>query len=85
MSKPLSENARTILAYMKENFGANITAVQAAEDLGLGRKTVDAIVTALAKRSLAERTVVEGVEKKVIGLTKEGLAFDPDAVVETEA
>ena len=86
MSKPLSENARTILSFLKENYGKNLTAVQIAEELGLARKTVDAIITsALGKRGLAERFVVEGIEKKVINLTKDGLSYDPDADVEVEA
>ena len=83
MSKPLSENARTVLSFLKENYGANLTAAQIAEELGMARKTVDAIVTAaLGKRGLAERFVVEGIEKKVITLTKEGLSYDPDADTE---
>ena len=79
--------SRTILAYLQENYGTQLTSASIAEDLSLSRKTVDAIVTALAnpKRGLAERVVVEGVEKKVIQATAAGLTFDPDAVEEEEA
>lgn len=80
MGKPLSENARTVLDYLKENFGKDVTYVQIAEETGLAPRTVNGIITsALKRRGLAERVAVEGQEKKFIVLTDAGLAYDPTA------
>lgn len=86
MAKPLSENARTILAYLKDHYGEELDYIQISEATGIGPKSVNSIVTsALQKRELAERVVVEGREKKIINLTEKGLTYDPDAVeAETE-
>jgi len=78
MGKPLSENARTILEYLKANAGKDVTYVQIAEDTGLAPRTVNGVITsALAKRSLVTRVAVEGQEKKLIVLTAEGKVYDP--------
>ena len=56
MAKPLSENARTVLSYLQENVGADVTYVQIAEATGLAPRTVNGIITsALVKRGLAEK------------------------------
>ena len=84
MSKPLSENARTVLGYLQGNVGTEVTYVQIAEATGLAPRTVNGIITsALVKRGLAERKTVEGQEKKLIVLTDAGRDYDPDAEVET--
>jgi DNA-binding MarR family transcriptional regulator len=78
MAKPLSENARAVLEYLKENYGKDITYTQIAEDTGLAPRTVNGIITsALKRRGLAERVTVTGQEKKFIVLTEAGLAYDP--------
>lgn len=78
--KPLSENARTILEYLKENVGTDVTYVKIAEDTGLAPKTVNGIITmALGKRGLVTRVTVEGQDKKLIVLTDEGVNYDPTA------
>lgn len=82
MSKPISENAKVVLSYLKENYGVNTTAAEVGEATGFTLKTIVGIVNGLVKRGLAERLVVEGVGKKVIQATKEGLSFDPDAETE---
>lgn len=85
MAKPLSENARTVLGYLQENVGAEVTYVQIAEATGLAPRTVNGIITsALVKRGLAERKTVEGQEKKLIVLTAEGVDYDPTTEDEAE-
>lgn len=85
MSKPLSENARTVLGYLQENVGADVTYVQIAEATGLAPRTVNGIITsALVKRGLAERKTVEGQEKKFIVLTEAGVDYDPTTEDEAE-
>ena len=76
--KPLSENARIVLDYLKENVGTDVTYVKIAEDTGLAPRTVNGIITsALVKRGLATRITVEGQEKKLIVLTDAGVDYDP--------
>ena len=85
MAKPLSENARTVLGYLQENVGADVTYVQIAEATGLAPRTVNGIITsALVKRGLAERKTVEGQEKKFIVLTETGVDYDPTSEDEAE-
>lgn len=85
MAKPLSENARTVLSYLQENVGADVTYVQIAEATGLAPRTVNGIITsALVKRGLAERKTVEGQEKKLIVLTEAGVDYDPTTEDEAE-
>lgn len=85
MAKPLSENARTVLSYLQENVGADVTYVQIAEATGLAPRTVNGIITsALVKRGLAERKTVEGQEKKLIVLTEAGVDYDPTTEDEVE-
>ena len=85
MAKPLSENARTVLSYLQENVGADVTYVLIAEATGLAPRTVNGIITsALVKRGLAERKTVEGQEKKLIVLTEAGVDYDPTTEDEAE-
>jgi len=80
MAKALSENARIVLNYLKENVGTDVTYTKIAEDTGLAPKSVNGIITsALVKRGLATRVTVEGQEKKLIVLTDDGVNYDPTA------
>ena len=77
MSYVLSEKAQAILAHLQANVGADETFVKVAEATGLEARSVNGIVTGLAKRGLVERVSVEGIDKKVIRLTDAGRTFDP--------
>lgn len=91
----LSENARKVFNYVKENDGANFTAADIAEALGLATRSVNAIVTAafqrkgLMKRTSAEIEVEDADGNithktvKFVSLTDEGKAYDPDAAETT--
>lgn len=99
MSKPMSENARTVLTCLKENYGNDkLTYLDIAEKTGIAAKSVNALVThaligsaekgrGLAKRVAFEVTDAEGKvsTKNGITLTEKGLTYDPDSETVTEA
>lgn len=86
----LSENAKIVLNYVKENEANDITSADIAEATGLSKKTVDGVVTsAFQKKDLMERipgeiTLPDGTHKavKIIKLTDLGRSFDPEAQAE---
>lgn len=81
----MSEKTQSVLAYLKEIDGANVTAADIAEALGMEKKSVDGIVTSglqrkgLAERIPAEIELADGTHKpvKFIKLTAAGKEFDP--------
>jgi hypothetical protein len=86
----MKENSRKVLEYLKEINGANVTAADVAEALGLEKRRVDGIFTsAIQRKGLGVRTPAEieledGSHKavKFLSLTASGMAFDPDAAEE---
>lgn len=91
--KPMSENARKVLAFLQAaGPGVKFTANQVKDALGLEKVgAVTGTVTGLVKKELAVRSsevVVddEGKEKEVkyFALTEAGAVYDPDAVVDDE-
>lgn len=77
MAAYLSENAQAVIRYLQANPGAQLTADDLAEALGLTSRQINGTATGLQKKRLTERVVVEGIEKKVIQLTAEGASIDP--------
>ena len=83
----MSENSKKILNYLKEINGANVTAADIAEALGLEKRSVDGSFTSaiqlkgLGVRTAAEIELEDGTHKQVkfLSLTDEGMNFDPDA------
>ena len=83
----MSENSVKVLNYLKEINGADVTATDVAEALGLPKKSVDGIFTsAIQRKGYGVREEVEiqlgdGTHKKVkfLRLTEAGMAFDPAA------
>ena len=91
--KPMSENARKVLAFLKDNgVGVKFTTKQVQEALNLEKAgMVTGSVTGLVNKEYAERftEVVEDEngktkEIKYFALTEAGMNFDPDAVAEEE-
>lgn len=78
MAYLLSDNARTLITYLRNTQGANEDAHQIADGVDLPVKTVNGVATALVRRGLVERVEVEGRERKIIQITPEGLTFDID-------
>ena len=77
-TKPLSDNARAILDFLKANANG-VTAPQIVEALDLGGRQVTGLVNGLVRRGLAQRNVVEGQKDKLIILTPEGVGYDYNA------
>lgn len=79
MAKILSDNAAKVLSFLQANASADLTANAIAEALGMEARSVNGTVTGLQKKGFVVREEVEGFDKKVIRLTGEGAAMDPDA------
>ena len=83
----MKENSKKVLNYLKSINGADVTAADVAEALGLEKRSVDGIFTsAIQRKHLGVRTPAEiqledGTHKQVkfLSLTPAGMAFDPDA------
>ena len=83
----MKENRKKVLNYLKSINGADVTAADVAEALGLEKRSVDGIFTsAIQRKGLGVRTPAEiqledGTHKQVkfLSLTPAGMAFDPDA------
>jgi DNA-binding MarR family transcriptional regulator len=79
MAQMFSENAQAVLRYLQADPNGQYTADDLADALGLTSRQINGTATGLQKKGLTERVVVEGIEKKVIRLTPEGLSVDPAA------
>lgn len=77
MATYLSENAQALVRYLQSDPNGNHTADDLAEALGLTARQVNGTATGLQKKGITERVVIDGIEKKVIRLTPEGLSIDP--------
>ena len=77
MAQLLSENAQALVRYLQSDPNGNYTADDLADALGLTARQINGTATGLQKKGIAERVVVDGIEKKVIKLTPEGLSMDP--------
>ena len=83
----LKPNTVSVINYLKEVNGQNVTAADVAEALGLEKRTVDGIFTsAIQRKGFGVRTPAEvelddGTHKavKFLSLTDAGLALDLDA------
>ena len=89
MKVSVSEKSLTVLNYLKDNQGTNMTAADIAAALDMEKKSVDGIVTSgLQRKGYAERIPAEieledGTHKtvKFIQATEEGLAYDHEAAL----
>ena len=82
----MKENTKKVFDYLKGIDGANVTAADVAEALGLEKKSVDGICTsAIQRKGFGVRQEVkveteDGVKTvKFLKLTPEGMAVDTDA------
>ena len=86
----LKPNTISVINYLKEVNGQNVTAADVAAALGLEKRTVDGIFTsAIQRKGLGIRTPAEveledGTHKavKFLSLTEEGMNLDVTADVE---
>ena len=83
----MKENTKKVFLYLKAHNNEDLTAADVAEALDLEKRQVDGIFTsALQRKQLGERIPAEREEAdgshtkiKLLKLTAEGLAFNPDA------
>lgn len=83
----MKENSKSVLNYLKGINGADVTAADVAEALGLEKRQIDGIFTAAFQRKgygvrvPAEIELEDGSHKavKFLHLTDTGMALDPDA------
>ena len=83
----MKENSKKVLNYLKSINGANVTAADVAEAIGLEKRSVDGIFTSALQRKgygvrvPAEIELEDGTHKavKFLQLTPAGMSFDPDA------
>ena len=83
----MKPNTITVLNYLKSLNGANVTAADVADAVGLEKRQVDGIFTsALQRKGLGERVPAEielddGSHRQVkfLRLTPEGMNYDPTA------
>ena len=85
----MKENSKNVLNYLKAHNGEDLTAADVADALGLAKRSVDGIFTAMQKKGLGVRTPAEielddGSHKaiKLLSLTDAGMSYDPDADAE---
>ena len=86
----LKPNTVSVINYLKEVNGQNVTAADVSEALGLEKRTVDGIFTsAIQRKGLGIRTPAEveledGTHKavKFLSLTQEGMNLDVTADAE---
>ena len=86
----LKPNTVSVINYLKEVNGQNVTAADVAEALGLEKRTVDGIFTSaiqrkgLGIRTPAEAELEDGTHKavKFLSLTEEGMNLDVTADAE---
>ena len=86
----LKPNTVSVINYLKEVNGQNVTAADVAEALGLEKRTVDGIFTSAIQRkgfgvsTPAEVELDDGTHKavKFLSLTEEGMNLDVTADAE---
>ena len=82
----MSDNSKTILAYLKANHGKNLTSADIADALDLPKATVNGAFTAMQKKGLGVRVDAEipgAVEVSFLTVTDEGRAADTAEMGET--
>ena len=88
----MKENSKKVLEYLKGINGADVTAADVAEALGLEKRSVDGIFTsAIQRKGLGVRTPAEieledGTHKQVkfLSITPAGMSYDTDAEDDAE-
>lgn len=79
MAQPMfSEKAQAVLTFLQGNDG-DFTSKDIAAALGIEGRSITGVLNGLQRKGLVVREVIEGEKDKLIRLTAEGAAADPDA------
>lgn len=78
MAKLFSDKAQAVLTFLQTNSG-DFTSKMIAEALDIEPRSITGVLNGLQRKGLVEREVVEGEKEKLIRLTADGAAADPDA------
>lgn len=79
MAKLFSEKAQAALTFLQEHEGEDLTSKDIAAALGIEARSITGVLNGLQRKGLLVREVVEGQKDKLIRLTADGIAADPDA------
>lgn len=81
----MSENAKKVINYLKENHGKNVTSGDVAEAVGIEKRTVDGVFTGIQKKGLGARvdgTVTGTKDISFLAITEAGIACDASELSE---
>lgn len=80
----MSENSVKVLDFLKAHTGEDLTSADVADALGMAKRSVDGVFTALQRKGLGVRVPAEVENEdgthsaiKLLQLTAEGKAFEP--------
>ncbi|HAH19142.1 MAG TPA: hypothetical protein DCL29_09110 [Eubacterium sp.] len=79
MAAMFSDNAKAVLTFLQKNSQSDLTSKMIAETLGIEPRSITGVLNGLQRKGLVVREVVEGEKDKLIRLTAEGAAADPNA------
>lgn len=75
----MSENAKKVIGFLKENHGKNVTSGDVAAAIGIEKRTVDGVFTSLQKKELGIRvpgTATGTKEVSFLSVTNDGVSCD---------
>ena len=79
MAAMFSDTAKAVLTFLQKNSQSDLTSKMIAETLGIEPRSITGVLNGLQRKGLVVREVVEGEKDKLIRLTAEGAAADPNA------
>ena len=82
--KNFSEKAITIMTYLQDHNGEDLTAKDIAAAVDMEARSITGVINGLVKKGFVERVVVEGEKDKRVVLTAAGAALDPEAPLDEE-
>lgn len=77
-----SDTARTIIHYLQDNPGKNVTYKDIANEFGINGRSASSTITHLVRKGYAYREPIPDSDAKYVRLTSEGLDLDADQTVE---
>ena len=79
MAKLFSDKAQAVLTFLQAHEGENLTSKDIAAALEIEGRSITGVLNGLQRKGLVGREVVEDQKDKLIRLTADGIAADPNA------